>query len=107
MVSVSGPEVTLRAAIYCRVSTTDQEREGTSLETQEAACRQYAQSHGYAVSEAHVYREAYSGGEFHDRPRLGDLRAALRDRQLDVVIGYAVDRLSRDQVHIWLLLDEV
>jgi site-specific DNA recombinase len=106
-VSTAAPKATLRAAIYCRVSTTDQEREGTSLETQEAACRRYAEEHGYTVSEAHVYRETYSGAEFHDRPRLGELRAALRGRALDVVIAYAVDRLSRDQVHIWLLLDEI
>src|SRR3712207_604554 len=92
--------VSPRAAIYVRVSTQDQEREGTSLETQEAACRRFAAEHGYSVAEAHVYRETYSGAEFHDRPRLADLRAALRARDVDVVIAYAVDRLSRDQIHI-------
>jgi site-specific DNA recombinase len=107
MVTTITHTATMRAAIYCRVSTTVQEREGTSLETQEAACRRYADEHGYTVSEAHVYRETYSGAEFHDRPRLGELRAALRGRVLDVVIAYAVDRLSRDQVHVWLLLDEI
>jgi len=105
--AIVAPPVPLRAALYCRVSTTDQEREGTSLETQEAACRRYAEEHGYSVSEAHVYRETFTGAEFHDRPRLSDVRAILRARDIDVVVAYAVDRLSRDQVHIWLLLDEL
>ena len=34
------------AAIYCRVSTEDQEREGTSLETQLEACRNKAKELG-------------------------------------------------------------
>lgn len=99
--------IPLRAAIYCRVSTSVQEQDGTSLGSQELACRRYAAEHGYTVSEAHVFRETFSGAEFHDRPRLRELRAALRARQFDVLVAYAVDRLSRDQVHIWLLLDEV
>lgn len=37
------------AAIYCRVSTEDQEREGTSLQTQLEACLAYCQQKGYQV----------------------------------------------------------
>src|SRR5437762_3505112 len=36
-----------RAAVYCRVSTRDQEQEGTSLESQEASCRAYAAATGH------------------------------------------------------------
>lgn len=46
-----------RAAVYCRVSTPGQEAEGTSLETQEAACRQYALDHGYRLDPEHIFRE--------------------------------------------------
>lgn len=77
------------------------------MDTQEEACRRFADEHGYAVSDALVFRETFSGAEFHDRPRLGELRAAIRAGNVDVVIAYAVDRVSRDQVHIWLMLDEV
>ena len=38
------------AAIYCRVSTEDQEREGTSLQSQLEACRKLAQERGYEVN---------------------------------------------------------
>ena len=42
----------VRAAVYVRVSTPGQEADGTSLETQEAACRQYAAEHGYTCRAA-------------------------------------------------------
>ena len=38
------------AAIYYRVSTDNQEREGTSLQTQLEACRNYCQGKGYDVA---------------------------------------------------------
>ena len=49
------------AAIYVRVSTAAQEEDGTSLDTQEAACRRYATERGWSVDDAHVYREQFSG----------------------------------------------
>ena len=49
----------MRAAIYCRVSTEDQEREGTSLQTQLEACLAYSQHKGYQI--ARRFSETYSG----------------------------------------------
>ena len=37
----------IRAAVYCRVSTEDQEREGTSLQTQPESGLKYCQDKGY------------------------------------------------------------
>ena len=54
-------------AIYSRVSTDNQEAEGTSLQTQLEACRDYCQGKGYDV--AYHFSEAYSGLTL-DRPRL-------------------------------------
>ena len=54
--SVAAPKV----AIYCRVGTVSQAAEGTSLDTQEARCRQYAMAKGYQINEQYVYRETYS-----------------------------------------------
>lgn len=102
---IVAPVATLRAAIYCRVSTERQEQDGSSLDSQEAAGRAYCDQHAYAVVAS--YREAFTGGEFHGRPRLGELRAAVRAGEIDVVVAYAVDRVSRDQTHIWILLDEL
>jgi len=48
-----------KAAIYCRVN--DQEREGTSLQTQMESCLNYCHENGYEVS--HRFSEAYSDGD--------------------------------------------
>ncbi|MDP9372986.1 MAG: recombinase family protein [Chloroflexota bacterium] len=95
-----------RAAIYCRVSTRGQEEEGTSLASQEAACRRYAAERGYAVVEDRVYREVHTGAELWERPQLAALREAVRRKAVGAVIIYALDRLSRRQAHVAIVADE-
>ena len=58
------------AAIYCRVSTEDQEREGTSLQTQLEVCLNYCKDKSYNV--AYCFSEAYSGLTL-ERPKLNEL----------------------------------
>ncbi len=94
-----------QAAIYCRVSTAVQQ-EGTSLDTQEAACHTFATARGYAVDADHIYREVHTGGELWERTRLTALREAVRRGEVQAVIAYAVDRLSREQAHLFILDDE-
>jgi site-specific DNA recombinase len=93
-----------QAAIYVRVSTDKQEADGTSLGTQEAACRAYAAERGYTVAE--VYREVHTGSELWERPQLTAMRERVRASDFGVVITYAVDRLSRNQAHLFILVDE-
>jgi site-specific DNA recombinase len=92
-----------RAAIYIRVSSARQE-DGSSLETQEQGCRQYAEEHGYQV--AGVYREVFTGVELWERPQLTALRDAVRRRDVGAVAAYAIDRLARDPVHLGVVLSE-
>jgi site-specific DNA recombinase len=96
---------TTRAAIYVRVSTTKQEAEGTSLETQEALCRAYAEERGYQI--AGVYRDVFSGAAYRERPDLSALREQVRAGAVDVVLAYALDRLSRNQAHLAILAEEI
>jgi site-specific DNA recombinase len=98
---------TKRVAIYCRVSTAGQEEDGTSLDTQEQRCRAYSVTHGYVVDDQHVYRDVHTGTEWKERPALTRMREAIRTRQVDVVVCYAIDRLSRHQAHLAILADEV
>src|ERR671924_112952 len=95
-----------KAAIYCRVSTVGQEEDGTPLATQEEQCRKHAAEHSYVVDESQIYREIYTGTELWDRPQLTRLREAIRHEAVSVVVAYAIDRLSRDPVHLGVVLSE-
>lgn len=90
-----------RAHIYCRVSSQGQE-DGSSLDTQEAACRAWAEERGLVVASA--VREVWSGGDRH-RPELDALLGCLLPG--DVVLAYALDRLSRSQVDTAILIDRI
>ena len=96
----------MKAAIYCRVSTEDQEREGTSLQSQLDACLKLARERDYEVPEGFTLMETYSGLSL-DRPKLNEVRQWVRDKQVDAVIAYTLDRLSRDPVHFIILQEEL
>ena len=96
----------MRAAIYCRVSTEDQEREGTSLQSQLEACLRKARELGYEVPEEFIILETGSRLTL-DRPKLNQIRQWVRDKQVDAVIVYVLDRLSGDPVHTIILEDEL
>jgi site-specific DNA recombinase len=89
--------------IYCRVSSSGQE-DNYSLETQETSCREFARDHGWSVTR--VYREVHSGAELFERPQLGQLREEMRAGSFDVLLVHALDRLSRKQTHLGLILSE-
>jgi len=92
------------ALIYCRVSTRRQEDEGTSLDSQEAACVSHAQSLGF--TSWRVTREVYSGAELHNRPLLSRDRTDLNAGQFQALIAYSTDRLSRDPIHLAILAED-
>lgn len=93
----------MRAMIYVRVSTDAQERDGTSLDTQVRACAEYAAAAGWSV--VATIRDSASGFSL-ERPGIERVRQAFRAAECDVVLAYAVDRLSRHQNHIGVLFDE-
>ena len=92
----------VRVIVYSRVSTDAQERDGTSLDTQERACIEYAQAKGWQVVEC--IRDAASGYSL-ERPGIVRLQRLLQEGTADIVVSYAVDRLSRNQNHIGVLFD--
>src|SRR4051812_13086006 len=93
-----------RVAMYIRVSTDSQERDGSSLDSQERACREFADHAGWQT--VATIRDTMSGYTL-DRPGMEQLRALVRQRSADVVLAYAVDRLSRNQNQIGVLFDEL
>ena len=94
----------MRALLYARVSTDKQEESGSSLESQAIACRDYATTHGYSI--VGTFQDTASGAAYRDRPGLSDLRAVVRAGQADVIVAYAIDRLSRNQAHLAIIAEE-
>lgn len=88
----------LRCAIYTRVSS-DQglEQNFNSLDAQREAAEAYikSQAHeGWKLIRTHYDDGGFSGGSM-ERPALQALLMAIRERKIDVVVVYKVDRLTR------------
>jgi len=90
----------IRAALYGRVSTTDQ-----SCENQLRALREHAARAGWAI--VTVYTETAVSGTRERRPGLDRLLADARRRRFDLVAVAALDRLGRNLRHLVTLLDEL
>ena len=97
---------TKRAAIYIRVSTLDQARDGYSLAAQKKALEEWAAAHDYEV--VRVYEDAgISGKDIKRRPAMRRMLADAEARQFDLLLVWALSRLSRsmtDLCNTWDLL---
>lgn len=88
-----------QAAIYARVSTDDQAERGYSLPSQIEACKRFADQKGFEL--VAVYQDDISGAKpIPSRPEAGQLQGAIDSGQINLVIVYCVDRLSRDIVDL-------
>lgn len=94
----------MKTAIYCRVSTEDQKVEGSSLESQQQGCFAKAKVLDFQVVQ--VFSEVYSGLNL-DRPELNKLRESVRNKEIDTVLIYCLDRLTRDPIHGSILQEEM
>ncbi len=83
-----------KVAIYIRWSTEDQ-GDGTTLVVQQEGCQHYVLSQGWRVTPSLIFiDDGVSGGTL-ERPRLSELRKAVLAGQVDCVVVYKLDRLSR------------
>ena len=89
----------LRAAVYARVATLDQEPEN-----QLAELRRYVQARGWTGTE---YVDRGVSGAKDRRPGLDRLVADAKRRRFDVLVCWRLDRLGRNLRHLILLLDDL
>src|SRR5579863_4683044 len=89
----------MRAAIYARVSTLDQEPENQLQEL-----RRYIQARGWTGVE---YIDRGVSGSKDRRPALDRLVVDARRRRFDVVVCWRLDRLGRNLKHLITLLDDL
>ncbi len=85
----------MKGVIYCRVSSKEQVQ-GTSLESQEIACREYATQHQIEI--VRVFVERGESAKFADRTQLLELMEFGRNPQnaIECVLVWKVDRLARN-----------
>ena len=88
----------MRAIVYSRVSTDAQERDGTSLDTQERFCIDHARQAHWQVLES--IQDTVSGFTL-DRPGIARIRHLLRQRAVDVVVAYAASIDCRATKSSW------
>jgi site-specific DNA recombinase len=93
------------AAIYARVSS-EQQREENTIASQTASLIEFAQSHDLEVPKEWVFEdEGYSGATL-ERPGLERVRDLAAEGQIQVVLAYSPDRLSRKYAYQILLIEE-
>ena len=94
------------AAIYARVSS-DKQREASTIASQTAALIGFARSRGYQVPTEWVFEdEGYSGASL-VRPGLERVRDLAAEGQIEAMLVYAPDRLSRKYAYQILLIEEL
>lgn len=85
-------EKTKLIAVYGRVSTSNQENEGT-IETQLSSVREHAKKNGYIIVKEYL-DEGWSGDNL-VRPGLDQLRIDAKKKEWEAVLIYDPDRLAR------------
>lgn len=85
-----------RAAIYCRVSTEEQARNGLSLGDQRATLEQYAKSKGMTIVD--IYEDAGISARkpYKKRPAILRLLEDVKQKKVDIVLFTKLDRWFRN-----------
>ena len=88
----------MKCAIYCRVSTEEQ-----NPKHQENALLEYAKNNKFEIHK--IYTDVTSGAK-QNRPALNDLMFDARAKKFDVVIIWKLDRLGRSLQHLLSIVHE-
>ena len=93
------------AAIYARVSS-DKQKEEHTIASQTAALVEFARKQGYDVPRDWIFEDEGFSGASLVRPGLERLRDLVAEGQIETVLVYAPDRLSRKYAYQVLLTEE-
>jgi site-specific DNA recombinase len=94
------------AAIYARVSS-EQQREEHTIASQTAALIEFARTRELEVPKAWIFEDEGFSGATLERPGLERVRDLAAEGQLQAVLVYAPDRLSRKYAYQVLLIEEL
>lgn len=97
-------KLTKLIAVYGRVSTSNQENEGT-IETQLLAVREFARKNNHVIVQEYL-DDGWSGDSI-VRPALDQLRIDAKKKIWEAVLVYDPDRLARRYSYQELIMDEL
>ncbi|MBU0470808.1 MAG: recombinase family protein [Nanoarchaeota archaeon] len=94
------------AAIYVRVSTEEQAREGFSLAAQEDALKNYCNALGYKIYE--IYKdEGKSAKDIKNRPAMCKMLQDAENKCFSAIFIYKLDRFSRSLKDLILTIEKL
>ncbi|MDI6824688.1 MAG: recombinase family protein [Bacillota bacterium] len=94
----------MNAALYIRVSTEEQAREGYSIAAQKERLLSFCQAQGWTPTG--IYADEGHSGATLARPELSRLRRDAAQGNINLVLVWKVDRLSRKVAHLAQLVEE-
>ena len=92
-------------AIYIRVSTLDQAREGYSLETQEKTLRKWCDDRKYEVFDLYADK-GISGKDIEHRPDMNRLLEDAKLGKFDIVLFWALSRFTRSVSDLYSTMEK-
>ncbi len=95
----------MTVGLYLRVSTQEQANEGYSIGEQESRLKDYCKAMRWKIGKIYI-DPGYSGGDT-NRPGLQDLITDVKDKKIERVLVYKLDRLSRSQLDTLFLIEKV
>ena len=90
------------AGIYIRVSTEDQAKEGFSLPEQESRLKEFCNFKRYKVFK--VYCDAGISAKNDKRPAYQEMIKDVKDKKINVIVAFKLDRLTRSVYDIEKLM---
>lgn len=94
------------AAIYCRVSTEDQAREGYSLPEQQEKLKDLCKFRDYNIYS--IYEDAgISAKDMDHRPAFKKMLEEVKKGNINVIVAYKLDRLTRSVRDLEVLISEL
>ncbi len=94
-----------KVAIYSRVSTEEQAKEGLSVEAQIDKCKSFCNARGWEVFK--IYKDAgYSAGSL-NRPALELLLRDAKEKKFNIILVYKIDRFSRKLKDLIMILEDL
>lgn len=95
----------IKVVIYVRVSTQEQAKEGYSIGEQIDRLKKYCEAMGWEIVRIFI-DPGYSGGST-DRPGITEMIEFIETNNVDKVVVYKLDRLSRSQKDTLYLIEDV